>query len=239
MQPLGSVTLNEDSRPRPAGICIHSSSFTSQLCHVKCLLATMALEEPIPLPSTLASIPSGILWTPSHIQRRCENTVVQRIHVVCYEPTYVDDPPTKCTNHWVFFLQTAAEQSLRVNPKPAAITNKLQLEIMFTQDLPTKEALFVRTLAPVQPLTVKTVLHLIKVHSYDKYQFNADGNGCRYWMGQFLPILRQAGKVANPDEVTRLSEQLAKTWFQDPTTDQIRELLPPRGTPASPGIFYQ
>ncbi|RMZ82457.1 hypothetical protein DV736_g6638, partial [Chaetothyriales sp. CBS 134916] len=181
-------------------------------------------------PSTLV----GIIWTPPQFQQSYENAVVREIFFVCYPPHDIDDPPTKYTNHWTFFLQISPSQSLLINPSPAPMTNKLRLEVTLKQYTVTDHGLFYVTLNPVQGLTVKDVLNIIRTKGLDKYTFDADGNGCRYWTTQFTMHLGQAGKVATSLE--GLAERLGKTWTTGPN-GQAAELKAPRGTPASAGRF--
>ncbi|KIW36727.1 uncharacterized protein PV06_11023 [Exophiala oligosperma] len=188
------------------------------------------------MPPKQASTPAGIIWTPPQLQQAHVNAVVQKIYFVCYPPHDIDDPPTKYTNHWAFFLQISPSQSLHVNPGPAPMTNKLRLEVTLKQYTVTDHGLFYVTLNPIQGLTVKDILNLIRTNGLDKYTFDADGNGCRYWTLQFATRLEQAGKAANSTEAVRVAERLAKTWTAG-ANGQAVELKPPRGTPASPGRF--
>ena len=190
------------------------------------------------MPSTLDAIPSGIIWKPPHLQQAHENGMVQRIHAVCYHPHAVDDPPTKVTNHWVFFLQLSNSQSIRVNPSPVPVTNNLQLHLEHKQYAYTNTGLIVRTMIPVEGLTVKHFCDFIQNIRFDRYIFDREGNGCRYWVTRFLSYLKQTGNVQNSEEVDNISRILARTWTEDPTTRKPREVSPPRGTPANPGTFY-
>ncbi|KAI9808785.1 MAG: hypothetical protein M1825_003938 [Sarcosagium campestre] len=183
-----------------------------------------------------ASIPSGIIWTPLALQQRHQNTVVRKINAVCYPAHYVDDPPTKLTNHWNFFFQISGTQSLFVDPKPAVMTNKLQLEITLKDNHMTSHGLLHVTLTPVEGLTIKDVLELITTNRLDRYEFDSDGNGCRYWALQFVAHLNRAEKLENPQEVALLRERLGKTWTMD-ADERAVEAKPPRGTPPSPGSF--
>lgn len=188
------------------------------------------------MPPKLASTPAGIIWTPPQLQQTYENDVVRKIYFVCYPPHDIDDPPTKYTNHWTISLQVTSSQSLLVSLNPAPITNKLRLEVTLKQYPVTTHCLFSVNLDPVQGLTVKDVLNLIRTNGLDRYTFDADGNGCRYWTLQFTTRLDQAGKVANSPEVVRLAERLGKTWTTG-ANRQVVEVKPPRGTPVSPGRF--
>ncbi|RMZ80233.1 hypothetical protein DV738_g2901, partial [Chaetothyriales sp. CBS 135597] len=188
------------------------------------------------MPPKLLSTPTGIVWTSPNQQTHYEDAVVQKIHFICHPPHEVDDPPTKYTNHWIFSLETTSLQSVQVNLGSAPITNKLRLEVTPKPYIVDTDVLFYVTLVPVQSLTVKEVLDLIKLNGLDKYTLDSDGNGCRFWILQFLTHLNETGKVSNSQATADLVDRIGKTWHAD-ATGEITELSPPRGTPVSPGIF--
>ena len=77
------------------------------------------------------------------------------------------------------------------------------------------------------------VVDAIKAAGYDRYKFTADGQGCRYWVGNVLEILEQRSISANSSQVNAAQEALKKVWDRSGVPVGASSQ-----TGVSPGTFY-
>lgn len=68
---------------------------------------------------------------------------------------------------------------------------------------------------------------------YDKYQFSAGGQGCRYWVYSVIKLLEAEGYIPMISQVTAATEVLGKVWTVDGTLASVAEQ-----TPMTKGTFY-
>lgn len=124
------------------------------------------------------------------------------------------------TNHWAFYLVVSPKQSVRVDCTPSGLsgtsgkgTMKATIVISgleYTCSTNT-EAASKTSLKPAKKITVKNVVDLITSKGLDKYDFNAQGTGCRFWNTRVLDEMAKAGMAA-PADVAKAKASILKLW---------------------------
>lgn len=124
------------------------------------------------------------------------------------------------TNHWVFYLVTSPKESVRIDCTPSGLngaTSKGSMKAnIVVSALPYScstnvEAASKTSLKPAKAITVKAIVDLITSKGLDKYDFNAEGTGCRFWNSRVLDEMAKAGLVAAVD-VAKAKASILKLW---------------------------
>jgi hypothetical protein len=103
------------------------------------------------------------------------------------------------TNHWVLHCVTNQNESLRLDPSPSG--PNLSMVLIVTRKSYAYSHNAVRTVQLSTPgLTFGTFVELLASSKYDKYQFTAGGQGCRFWVHRVIDLLRSRGYVQNVAE---------------------------------------
>lgn len=82
-------------------------------------------------------------------------------------------------------------------------------------------------LAVQQNLTVADIYNILVQNGRHKYEFDANGVGCRCWTSGQLDLLKEKQVLTNPQEVATVKDAILKLW--------------PEGTPMAldQGAYYQ
>lgn len=124
------------------------------------------------------------------------------------------------TNHWVFYLVTGATESVRIDCTPSGLpgttsagTTKANIVIsaLAYRCSTNVESGSMTSLKPKAGTTVKTIVDIITANGMDKYEFNKEGTGCRFWNSCMLDLMVKAGVVAQAD-VTKAKASILKLW---------------------------
>lgn len=124
------------------------------------------------------------------------------------------------TNHWCLYLSTSPTSSVRIDCQPShtvpssvlrggskanLIISELPYEI--SRDAQTQ---FILDVAP--GLSVGQVVGEITRYGRHKYEFDADGVGCRCWTTDQINLLHQLQFVGNASQVAGAKEGILKLW---------------------------
>lgn len=112
------------------------------------------------------------------------------------------------TNHWVIYFAVSPTQSIRIDPSPTGANNSLDLIVTTKNYAYTENAVKNASFTPAPGLTVGQVIDHIVNSRYDKYQFSAGGQGCRYWVYSIAALLRSAGYITSDAEVAAATRTL-------------------------------
>jgi hypothetical protein len=106
-------------------------------------------------------------------------------------------------NHWVAFLETGAEESVKVDMTPGADGSTGVILFAPKPYLQTDKAVFDIKFPTLNNPTVQQIYDLITTpdpynnnQTLERYRFTADGDGCRYWIYRFILRVEQAGYLA-------------------------------------------
>lgn len=108
-------------------------------------------------------------------------------------------------NHWMFYLQTSSNASVRLNMEDAfkkGIRDKSGHEGILkagTQKyhLSSDVVKHIEVGLTRSNITVKEILSVIQEKGYQNYDFNSNGEGCRYWVKKVLELFKEKTLVSN------------------------------------------
>ncbi|CAG8286731.1 unnamed protein product [Penicillium nalgiovense] len=100
------------------------------------------------------------------------------------------------TNHWCLYLSTSPTSSIRIDCQPShAVPSSAQ----FILDVTTG-------------LSVRQVVGEITRYGRYKYEFDANGVGCRCWTTDQINLLYQLQFLSNASQVTAAKAGILKLW---------------------------
>ncbi|KAF9485764.1 hypothetical protein BDN70DRAFT_927133 [Pholiota conissans] len=161
------------------------------------------------LDDILSHIASHKNWFAPDLSRDILRTPVTHIHFVGLADEEIEVPnplkPSKPaalaeevlepTNHWVLFLQTTADEFIRVEALPSDEIDETCYIWIDTKDSLSKNP-HVRALSfPIVDKTVGWILNNIIERRRDCYIFHPVGEGCRFWVSNIAEDLSDAGVI--------------------------------------------
>lgn len=139
------------------------------------------------------------------------------------------------TNHWCFYLHTGPNTSVRIDCTPSYSVpstvlpggSKANIIVSRLSYETSHSAVKVFELAVQQNLTVADIYNILVQNGRHKYEFDANGVGCRCWTSGQLDLLKEKQVLTNPQEVATVKDAILKLW--------------PEGTPMAldQGAYYQ
>jgi hypothetical protein len=82
-------------------------------------------------------------------------------------------------------------------------------------------------------ITVTSVVDLLQTKGYDRYNFSASGQWCRYWAGCVLDVLEAEGVTTSQAATAEAKAALKLVWADD---GQLA--FAESQSANSPGVFY-
>ncbi|CAI7606313.1 unnamed protein product [Penicillium palitans] len=106
-------------------------------------------------------------------------------------------------NHWSFYLYVGRDQSVRIDitpsyPVPSVTAPGGSKAYLLVGLLPYVYSHSASKVVEIQVRTgvkVKEFVDLLIQHNRHQYEFNAQGEGCRYWTDDQLTLFQRAGLV--------------------------------------------
>nr|POF16435.1 hypothetical protein CFP56_23953 [Quercus suber] len=163
---------------------------------------------------------SSIVWIPRSDATVHGNNPILAIYACAYDRLPID--PAKSgsgdpmTNHWTLFCAIDTDKSIRLDPSPSGPNMAMVLMAAYKRYEYTDAAAKVVKLN-TSDLTVQGFLDLLIAAKYDRYQFSASGQGCRYWTSSVIKLLSAEGKLFDKTEVASALETLRHVWDDDGT----------------------
>lgn len=178
---------------------------------------------------------STIRYIPSSLASQVVSSKILCIYASAHPATGVGAPGAAGnpkTNHWVLYCAISQAASLRIDPSPSGPNLSIVLIITKKDYLISDNA--VKSLQLVTSnLTVQQFIDLIVAKNYDKYQFSAGGQGCRYWLYSVIKLLETEGHIPTKSEMTAATEALGTVWAPGGNPASAAEQ-----TPMTKGTFY-
>jgi hypothetical protein len=125
------------------------------------------------------------------------------------------------TNHWAIYLATSKDHSVPVDctPSQTAVANGTVLYGGFKAIIIVASLSYARShnatqitkITPFKGLTVAHVIDLIIASGRDRYEFTAEGVGCRRWCTDTLFLLEQNG-YARTGQIQSALHNIKRLW---------------------------
>jgi hypothetical protein len=124
------------------------------------------------------------------------------------------------TNHWCLYRLVSREKSVQIDCQPSYSApstvlrggSKANLIVSeLTHKVPDDaQAEFIINVTP--RLSVSRIYDLLIENGRHKYEFDADGVGCRYWTTDQLNLLHQAQFATNVSQIIAAKSGIQKLW---------------------------
>jgi hypothetical protein len=145
----------------------------------------------------------SVVYVPASQEEVILSKVVQFIQIYAYQLGI--GTANKGAQHWVLHLQTGVYESICINMQPsysqpatteaAAGGSKGQMVVSLLHPFSISDDASVvqsYSFSPARPnTTVRDMINSLTHHGRDKYDFNADGVGCRRWLSDTLDLWAQ------------------------------------------------
>ncbi|KAK0496304.1 hypothetical protein EDD18DRAFT_202617 [Armillaria luteobubalina] len=139
------------------------------------------------------------------------------------------------TNHWMIFLQTGPNSSVRLNMRSGESSQYPGLlEVSSTRYAFTQNCCFRVSAAAVPGLTVEHVFSLVIRNGRDRYKFTDSHEGCRHWVNVIASDLSGASWMES-GVAQRVSQAVV---FYFPPTHSIHGAQAPVYRPLEVGTFF-
>lgn len=124
------------------------------------------------------------------------------------------------TNHWCFYILTSPTTSVRIDCQPSYAVPSSVLPggskaNLIISELPydvSRDAQARFTLDVTPGLTVGHIYDKLTQHGRQKYEFDANGVGCRCWTSGQIDLFDQIQVVVNRSQVAAAKAAILKLW---------------------------
>jgi hypothetical protein len=194
---------NTSSRPEPESLGPPNRSGTAQPSPAA---TRPAFQWPQPPPfQTVSYIPSGAR---GDIRNRPVNHVLAVSHSRLFGGG----------NHWCFYLQVGKNKSVRIDPSPTGLPGpkggrKACIVIRDVNCATSKDATHSVNLTVSSGLVVGSFVNAIVNAGHDKYEFTANGTGCRKWVVDQIDLFEKRGYIKGSG--IRKAKTAIRTEFDD------------------------
>ncbi|KAJ5735631.1 uncharacterized protein N7483_000756 [Penicillium malachiteum] len=138
-------------------------------------------------------------------------------------------------NHWCFYFQIGTNNSVNLDITPSYMVPSTSIPGGSKANMVLSDLTYVLSPATEKSVrldvasekTVRDFVDLLLQHSRHKYEFNDQGQGCRYWCYHQLDLLCQSGLLVN---LAQIEEAKAAILLQWPSQQQY---------PLVQGGFYE
>lgn len=161
---------------------------------------------------------STLAWIPKSDAAVYGDKQIIALYTCAYPPESVSAPGAlgdsgaRKTNHWVLYCALSPTSSVRVDASPAGPNMSLVVMLSAQSEVVANDA--VRSVRlPTSGLTVNGLLDLIRAAGFDRYQFTASGQGCRYWICTLIKLLESRGALPDDEAVNKLVEDISSVWL--------------------------
>lgn len=142
-------------------------------------------------------------------------------------------------NHWCFYFSIGnAAKSVRIDPTPSGIPGsvmpggqKANIVVSELGYLFSRQAQHTCRLSIRPGATVGDFMDAIVQYGREKYEFDHDGRGCRYWTSTQIDLFLQLGLIRNQAEADRAKDDILTEFAQMKPTG--------RRYPLTVGQYYQ
>lgn len=157
-----------------------------------------------------------VQYIPNSRKAAIREMPVSQILAVAHEPKPWGN---KFTNHWCLYLQTGTNSSIRVDMAPSVVVpgtvivggSKGILLISELDCLYSRHAQKVIEIPTQSGLRVSHIVDALVEAGRDKYEFDADGVGCRMWTTNSLTLIQQKS-WGNSTQIQNALNAIGKTW---------------------------
>ncbi|KAJ6021998.1 hypothetical protein N7540_007502 [Penicillium herquei] len=163
--------------------------------------------------------PSAPIFQPLHFipaiqQNEILDKKVQRMYAVAHERL------AQGGNHWCFYFQVGTNSSVNLDITPSYMVpstsisggskaNMVLSDLMYVLSPATEKAV---RLDVTPEKTVRDFVDILLQHGRHKYEFDDQGQGCRYWCYHQLDLLYQNGLLVNPPQIEEAKAAILLQW---------------------------
>jgi hypothetical protein len=123
-------------------------------------------------------------------------------------------------NYWCFYLRVSATHSIHLDMTPSytvpstsvAGGSKGNLVVSLLDYTVSPSAQKVVRLDVLTGRTVRDYVSLLVEHGRDKYEFNDQGQGCRYWVDQQIDLFYQHGFLVSRAQIEEARAAILTQW---------------------------
>ncbi|OGM48032.1 hypothetical protein ABOM_002827 [Aspergillus bombycis] len=141
---------------------------------------------------------------------------------------------TKRTNHWCFYLSSSETTCVSLDCQPShtvpssVLTGGSKAYVILSElNAPAGPDALLEFAVGVDVragLTVGDVVDVVVGSGREKYEFDADGVGCRFWVTEVLGLLRRVGVLVDGQQVERAKGMVKRLWPEGTDLDLDRGL---------------
>jgi hypothetical protein len=145
---------------------------------------------------------------------------VYALHAIAHE--HIPGPHAGgLTNHWCSYLQTSEseEESICINAQPNPQQQATTISGGSKADVivgvvhgPVVNATHTAKIRVAKGVTVGQIVDCLAQHGRDRYDFTADGVGCRRWNTDTLTLLAQQGWLIGSEAIEAATDDIKKLW---------------------------
>jgi hypothetical protein len=155
-----------------------------------------------------------VVFIPAKTESEIRALPVQRIYAVAHEEL------PNGGNHWCLYLQFDEDRSVCIDVTPShgipstvlANGSKANMLIARLRCLYSTAATHHVSLSVRDDLTVGTVVDLLVREGRERYEFDADGRGCRQWTGDQIALLEGKEYVTSAAEAEEARDAISKQY---------------------------
>jgi hypothetical protein len=124
------------------------------------------------------------------------------------------------TNHWCLYLSTSPTRSIRLDCQPSYSVPSTAISggskaILIVSELPyavSHDAQAQFALDVIPGLTVAHIHDKLIQHGRHRYEFDANGVGCRCWTSNQIDLLHQLQLITKESQVSAAKNGILKLW---------------------------
>ncbi|KAK1149813.1 hypothetical protein N8T08_003364 [Aspergillus melleus] len=170
-----------------------------------------------------------LLFVPAAQQNEMMGQVVRWVDAACHERL------PQGGNHWSLYLIIGENFSVRIDITPSYVVpsasipggSKANMIVSLLEDAFSRPTEKVVKLDVPDDSTVRELVNLLIQHGRHKYEFNGQGQGCRYWTDHQIDLFYQHGLLVDCAQIEAAKEAILTQW-----PDQMRY-------PLVQGGYYQ
>ncbi|KAI9042330.1 uncharacterized protein KD926_005625 [Aspergillus affinis] len=153
------------------------------------------------------------------------NQVVRWVDAACHERL------PQGGDHWSLYLDIGANRSVRIDITPSYVVpstsipggSKANMVVSLLEDAFSRPTEKVVKLDVPNGSTVRELVNLLIQHGRHKYEFNAQGQGCRYWTDHQLALFDQHGLLVNRAHIEAAKAAILTQWPDQMSCPLVQE----------------
>jgi hypothetical protein len=165
-------------------------------------------------------VTTAVDYMPPELSNELGNLQAAKISVAAHLPINATNESKTKTNHWCFYVEVGKAKSVRINMTVNVLAQSGSFDkagFLGTLNVQNLPYLFSDTVTKsvtldtlnAEAATVLDLVAAIQEVGYEKYDFESNGNGCRFWVIKVLELFKEKGFVG---DITEAVEALQYAW---------------------------